>query len=136
MKTIDAGKLIDMIKTATRAGKEIDPEKLIQYIDLNSKEANGTRKIVINHEFGGFTLTSKAKEWLGYAPSEYVGDHKIARDDPKLIECIEALGKEALVDDYLIVEIPADVDWVIEEYDGLEWVAEKHRTWGRTWEDD
>jgi hypothetical protein len=29
----------------------------------------------------------------------------------------------------LIVEVPADVDWYIEEYDGLEWVAEKHRTW-------
>jgi len=28
-----------------------------------------------------------------------------------------------------IVEIPADVDWVLMEYDGCEWVAEKHRTW-------
>ena len=27
------------------------------------------------------------------------------------------------------VEIPADVEWEIGEYDGLEWVAEKHRTW-------
>ena len=29
-----------------------------------------------------------------------------------------------------IIEIPDDVDWIIEEYDGNEWVAEKHRTWG------
>ena len=28
-----------------------------------------------------------------------------------------------------IVEIPGDVDWTIQEYDGVEWVAEKHRTW-------
>jgi hypothetical protein len=28
-----------------------------------------------------------------------------------------------------IVEIPGDVDWEIGEYDGNEWVAEKHRTW-------
>ena len=28
-----------------------------------------------------------------------------------------------------VVEIPADVDWQICEYDGLEWIAEKHRTW-------
>jgi hypothetical protein len=28
-----------------------------------------------------------------------------------------------------VVEIPDDVEWQIEEYDGLEWVAEKHRTW-------
>ncbi len=25
--------------------------------------------------------------------------------------------------------IPDDVKWQIEEYDGLEWIAEKHRTW-------
>jgi hypothetical protein len=28
-----------------------------------------------------------------------------------------------------VVEIPNDVEWQIEEYDGAEWVAEKHRTW-------
>jgi hypothetical protein len=28
-----------------------------------------------------------------------------------------------------IVEIPDDVDWIIQEYDGTEWVAERHRTW-------
>ena len=28
-----------------------------------------------------------------------------------------------------IVDIPEDVDWYIEEYDGREWVAERHRTW-------
>jgi hypothetical protein len=28
-----------------------------------------------------------------------------------------------------VIEIPDDVEWEVEEYDGLEWVAEKHRTW-------
>jgi hypothetical protein len=28
-----------------------------------------------------------------------------------------------------VVRIPADVDWVLQEYDGLEWIAERHRTW-------
>jgi hypothetical protein len=27
------------------------------------------------------------------------------------------------------VDIPDDVKWEIEEYDGNEWVAEVHRTW-------
>jgi hypothetical protein len=31
--------------------------------------------------------------------------------------------------DLKIVEVPDEVDWYIEEYDGNEWVAEKHRTW-------
>jgi hypothetical protein len=28
-----------------------------------------------------------------------------------------------------IVEVPYGVEWTIEEYDGVEWVAEKHRKW-------
>ena len=28
-----------------------------------------------------------------------------------------------------IIEIPDKVEWEIDEYDGLEWVAEKHRRW-------
>lgn len=31
--------------------------------------------------------------------------------------------------DLKVVEIPDDVKWVIEEYDGVEWVSEVHRTW-------
>jgi len=31
--------------------------------------------------------------------------------------------------DIAIVEIPDDVEWYIHEYDGMEHVAEKHRTW-------
>jgi len=28
-----------------------------------------------------------------------------------------------------VVDVPDDVDWYIDEYDGKEWVAERHRTW-------
>ena len=28
-----------------------------------------------------------------------------------------------------IVEIPESVDWCVQDYDGKEWIAEKHRTW-------
>ena len=31
--------------------------------------------------------------------------------------------------DSFFVEIPDDVEWQIEEYDGSEWIAEKHRIW-------
>jgi hypothetical protein len=31
--------------------------------------------------------------------------------------------------DLKVVEIPDDVEWYIEEYDGMEHVAESHRTW-------
>jgi hypothetical protein len=28
-----------------------------------------------------------------------------------------------------VVEIPDDVEWIIVDYDGMEHIAEKHRTW-------
>ena len=136
MKVIEIRKLINMIKSVIRAEKEISPERLIGYIENNSNEVKrealqpSTRKIVINTCFGGFGLSSKAKEFLGYNSSDYIND-KIERDDPKLIRCIEKLGREA-ADEHSrlkIVEIPSNVDWGIEEYDGNEWVSEKHRTW-------
>lgn len=56
---------------------------------------------------------------------------EIARDDPLLIKVVNELGDNAngAHAKLKVVEIPADVDWVIDEYDGAEWVAEKHRTW-------
>lgn len=53
------------------------------------------------------------------------------RADPILVEVVEELGKAANTrfSDLEIVEIPDGTDWQIEEYDGKEWVAEKHRTW-------
>lgn len=53
------------------------------------------------------------------------------RSHPDLIEAIEMLGEAAntMVSRLRVVEIPDDVDWIIEEYDGFEHVAEVHRTW-------
>ena len=46
-------------------------------------------------------------------------ENEIPRDDRTLV----AIRLE-------VVESPDGVNWQIEEYDGAEWVAEKHRTWG------
>ena len=55
------------------------------------------------------------------------------RSDPDLIAVIEELGEEAngYAAEIGIVEIPDDVNgnWYIHDYDGMEWVAERHRTW-------
>jgi hypothetical protein len=58
-------------------------------------------------------------------------DRDLDRDDPILVQVVQELGSEASgrFADLKVVEIPVDVDWIIDEYDGLEWVAEKHRTW-------
>lgn len=59
----------------------------------------------------------------------------ISRTDPKLIAAIETLGSEACSDKFselAIVEIPSEVQFTIEDYDGSEHIAEVHRTWHAT----
>ena len=61
----------------------------------------------------------------------YLSDRDIPRDDPALIQTIEQLGNKAngFCAALTVIEIPDDVQWQIDEYDGHEWVAEQHRTW-------
>jgi hypothetical protein len=116
-------------------------------------------KIVINSDYGGFSLSNEAimmysdvkklnlkmveddaYSALGIthfyidgiiSDEHYFTDYSIPRNDKELVAIVEALkeradGKYAKLK---IVEIPDDVNWYIEEYDGNEWVAERHRTW-------
>ena len=124
-------------------------EELIEHL-------KGIRYIAINICHGGFGLSQEAiKLYLERASIEYIlaprsdrdstnrygpivvvnddywSERDIARDDPILIGIIRDLGKAAdgKFAELKVVKIPADVEWYIEEYDGKEWVAEKHRTW-------
>ena len=54
------------------------------------------------------------------------------RTDKLLIQVIEELGSEISSGVHAkleVVEIPDNIEWEIEEYDGQEWVSEAHRTW-------
>jgi hypothetical protein len=112
-------------------------------------------KIVINKCYGGFGLSEEAvllyakKKGLNlivernksfklnyYYLNEkkdgnYFCERNIQRNDPILVEVVNELGEKA--DGYCaelkIVEIPDDVKWTIEEYDGKEWIAADHPTW-------
>lgn len=55
-----------------------------------------------------------------------IDDYDFVRTDPVVIQVVEEFKDETQI---RIVEVPDDVDWCIREDIGVEWVAEKHRTW-------
>ena len=91
-------------------------------------------KVVINKCYGGFGLSEKAYKYLGLKWDGYgygySHDYE-KRTDKKLIKCVEELGKEAsgALANLVIVEIPDDIEWKIDEYDGIETIHEQHRSW-------
>jgi hypothetical protein len=93
-------------------------------------------KIVVNRCFGGFSLSQEAFEALGLIYDGYgylnidPGSH-MERNDPRLVEVVERLGDRAngRHAELVVVEIPDDVNWEIHDYDGMETVREKHRSW-------
>jgi hypothetical protein len=95
-------------------------------------------KIVINACHGGFSLSEQAQklfcqysmiEWKDW--QEDWSYYDIERNDQYLVRVIEELGDDAngRFAELKVVDIPDDVEWQIEEYDGLEHLAEKHRIW-------
>ena len=91
-------------------------------------------KIVINRCFGGFGLSDLASDMYCAAKNiaaDNFFDRDVPRNDPVLVEIIEKLGTAAdgRYSELKIVDIPDDVDWIVEEYDGMEYVAERHRVW-------
>jgi hypothetical protein len=113
-------------------------------------------KLVINTCYGGFGLSDEG--WRLYAKyknyytreveDKYFGGVEVCsddtfndlalihsrdliRDDPDLVRVVEKLGIAA-GDNYAelkVIEIPDDVVWELNEYDGMEWIAEAHRRW-------
>lgn len=110
-------------------------------------------KVVINAKYGGFSLSRAAFLRLRELGQEYalaepdIGEMwsdgsgprdngfsfctEIERDDMRLVQVVEELGREANGEfaELRVVEIPDGVRWEISEYDGWEHVAEKHRRW-------
>ncbi len=137
---------------------DISDTELTEEAEEMFEALKGVRHIVINRQHGGFGLSWDAQiEYLNRAGIAYTlvdresrddtirfgqeiklanGDdwndrHDIARDDPILVDIVREMGDDANggFANLRVVKIPGDVEWTIDEYDGLEWVSEKHRTW-------
>ena len=100
-----------------------------------------TKKVVVNRCFGGFNLSkaaisfmaskghSEAKQWL---KQKNVFSRHVNREDPLLIQAIEELGESECSGECSslnIIEIPIDINYTIQEYDGKETIHEVHRSW-------
>lgn len=111
-------------------------------------------KIVLNKCFGGFSISKKCAEtmasmgcerakaelleteeakdgrWYGYGYVKTMNDG-YDRTSKYLIDAVEQLGDEAnnFASELKVVEIPDGIDYEIDEYDGIESVHEKHRSW-------
>ena len=61
----------------------------------------------------------------------YWSHYDVARDDADLVAVVEELGEKANGDhaDLAVVDVPDGISWEIDEYDGIEHIAESHRTW-------
>ena len=91
--------------------------------------------VVINDRHGGFGLSNEALENYcevkGILDTNSFSHHFIDRCDPTLVDIVRIMGDRAN-DRYSrlkIVEIPDGTDYFIQEHDGMEWIAEAHRTW-------
>ena len=81
-------------------------------------------KIVLNKEYGGFSLSKKACVLLNCGTYDYTDDVLEKRADSKLIEVVEKLGDDANNKPFarlVIVEVPDDfTDYGFDSYDGVE----------------
>lgn len=80
-----------------------------------------------------FDSEKEYKQYREKHPKEeiYFSHRYIERNDTCLIKVVEKLKKKANGNsaELKVVEIPDGIEWEIEQYDGREWIAEKHRTW-------
>lgn len=90
-------------------------------------------EVVINRCYGGFSLSKKAKERLRECGVVWKNpDTEVERENPILIQVVKELGVEAASGTFCklkIIEIPDGIEWLIQDHDGYEYVAEAHRTW-------
>ena len=103
-------------------------------------------KVVINKCYGGFSLSQAVIKELGFESIDHCakygfvynndfglsGDGEECRKHPKLIEAIEKVGIEnasGRLANLVIVDVPDNASWYIDNYDGIETLHENHQSW-------
>jgi len=116
----------------------------VEYLKLKGKEA-----FIYTSTYGGpydrvepdcdclttYTFTKDLGDTFKKWPKNdggYFYGRDIERTDKDLVAVVEMLGEEAngSCAELKVIEIPDDIDWGLSEYDGIETIEEKHRSWG------
>lgn len=112
--------------------------KIFFYEQTKYKHRDGVEEYTRVETSDDVNLIMDLKKDLGITiskwPSDnsiYFSDRDIDRTDKDLIKVVEKLGKKAngQCADLNVIEIPDDINYEIEEYDGNEWIAECHKVW-------
>lgn len=122
---------------------ELSGTPLYPFVDHITRDVYGDRATIDNPEIRvhysrspleGLPLDKHGDPIL--PDGSYFSDSQIERSDVNLIRVIEEMGaghRTGASGEYsklVIVEIPDGVEYEIDEYDGIERIAETHRTWG------
>jgi hypothetical protein len=139
-----------IVINSTHSGFGLSPEATLELYKLGCRGIQAKRVEDVFPEKGdgsALDFDEQIYRWRAYLSSRepldpfqtyFSSDEKfvlvyptIDRDDPDLVAVVERLGNKANgpLSTLEIVEIPVDVVWQVEECDGLEHVAEAHRTW-------
>lgn len=125
---------------ATKRLAELKGRKCYFYVHERN---NGTLNL---DKYVSVTMTQAANEFIWVAfdvtnANEIQGDdwytkhvinyREIERDDKDLVRVVQELGKDANTkfSELKIVTIPNGVEYEIDDYDGMETIHEKHRSW-------
>ena len=114
---------------------ELKGIKLFPWIDDITKKVYKERAKIDNPELVLHYATKEVKDETDYnkkgGDNIYWSERDIERDDEELVKVVKELGKKAngSHSELEVVKIPSGVEWEISDYDGIETIEEKHRSW-------
>ena len=124
-------------------GFDLSYEAVMRYAELKGIKLYAFGDDLENHTYVSYNGKGKKPFCLHYRTKPltfkdedisigYFSASDLKRDDKQLVEVIKELREKAngQCAKLEIIKIPTEVEYTIEEYDGIEHIAEKHRTWG------
>lgn len=132
-------------------GFGLSPKAEMRYLELIGKECYFYKQTKYAHDNNGveeytrISVDESQEAFMTHTVTKYLGDiindlpnddtywydGNLERDDPILVKVVEEMGEESFgaYSKLEVVEIPDDVVWLIDDYDGYESIHEAHRSW-------